>query len=125
MRRLSQRTFFWGSKVEVGQTTTGTPRVYLEHDSIFANTGLGIDLNGQAPANCASGPATGHPNDYAPCPIITGATFSQISGTACPGCTVEVFIADSPFDPSRHGEGKTYLGSTTAGTSNGAFPIWL
>ena len=52
-------------------------------------------------------------------PVITGITFGsiQITGTACPLCTVELFT-NSDAD----GEGETYAGSTTA-DGNGDFTL--
>jgi hypothetical protein len=52
-------------------------------------------------------------------PVITGITFGsiQITGTACPFCTVELFT-NSDAD----GEGETYAGSATA-DGNGGFTL--
>ena len=43
---------------------------------------------------------------------MTAASKTSLSGTACPYCLVEVFVAEP--DPSGAGEGKTYLTSVTA-----------
>ncbi|OGO10518.1 MAG: hypothetical protein A2Y93_13555 [Chloroflexi bacterium RBG_13_68_17] len=51
--------------------------------------------------------------DIAP-PILTAATRTSASGTACAGCIVEVFRAEP--DPSGSGEGRDFLVSVTAGT---------
>ncbi len=51
-------------------------------------------------------------------PVITKASRTSASGTTCPGCVVEIFVA-AP-DAYGAGEGKTYLASTTA-DSNGDF----
>jgi hypothetical protein len=40
-----------------------------------------------------------------------------VSGTACAGCTVEVYIASNEADDLGHGEGMLYLGSATAGST--------
>jgi hypothetical protein len=40
-----------------------------------------------------------------------------VRGTACAGCTVEVYIASNEADDQGHGEGTIYLGSATADRS--------
>jgi hypothetical protein len=86
------------------------------------NGGLGIDLAPQGTVNCA--PGGPGPNDYTPCPIIAGATGSVVAGTACAGCTVEVYRASNDPDDQGHGEGQTLLGSVTAGPT-GAWTLSL
>jgi hypothetical protein len=57
-------------------------------------------------------------------PEITSASSTNVSGTACAGCTVELFIADQ--DPSGHGEGRTYIDSATADASgNFSIPVFF
>jgi len=73
----------------------------LTQNSIFENTGLGIELAGGA-----------HNGILAPVissTVAAGASVT-ISGAACPGCVVEVFS-----NPTGDGEGQVYLGSATAG----------
>jgi hypothetical protein len=91
----------------------------VTRNSIFANNRLGIDLDplGQPNPNDA-GDADGGPNERLNFPEIQTATTSSVTGTACGGCTVEIFVADA--GAGAHGEGKTFVGSATAGTS-GAF----
>lgn len=100
---------------------SGTPHVAISQNSIYGNGGhavcggrggLGIDLAPQGVVNCSTWQPG--PNDYTLCPVIQTATTSQVSGTACAGCTVEVFIATNDSDDQSQGEGKTYLGSTMA-----------
>jgi uncharacterized repeat protein (TIGR01451 family) len=107
-------------------------------NSIFGNAGLGIDFG--------SGPTTNHPwppgvtagsgpNDYQNYPILNSAVSSgkvtTIQGTlnAAPNSTFVVqFFSNSTEDPSGHGEGQTYLGSTTVttdSTSNASFAAVL
>jgi hypothetical protein len=50
------------------------------------------------------------------------ASPQEVSGTACGGCAVEVFLADS--GANAYGEGKTFLASTTAG-GDGRFTVAL
>jgi hypothetical protein len=63
-------------------------------NSIHSNGGLGID-------NVAGG------NLELSSPVITAVSVAQVSGTACPGCTVEVFSDDED-------EGRIFEGSTVA-----------
>jgi CSLREA domain-containing protein len=77
----------------------------ISRNSIYDNVDLGIDL-GDDGVTCA-GEGDG-PNDLIHCPVITSATTTLVSGTACLECTVEVFIADP--DPSGYGEGRTFVG---------------
>jgi CSLREA domain-containing protein len=97
----------------VGVWVTGTNTQANTHfdtitrNSIFSNNGLGIRID--APAN-----------DSISAPGIAGATTSAVTGSACAGCTVEVFVAQP--DPSGAGEGKTLVGSGTA-SSSGDFTV--
>jgi CSLREA domain-containing protein len=80
----------------------------MTENSIYDNGGLGIHF-ADAEINGGIRP-----------PEITSASYTQASGTACHRCTVEVFVAEP--DPSGFGEGRTYLGSTIAGT-DGRFSL--
>jgi hypothetical protein len=104
-----------GVLVAYTPTSSGTgalPHVLITRNTISANSGLGIDLAPEHVVNCASTPPG--PNDYVPCPIITSVTASQARGTACAGCTVEVYVASNEADDLGSGEGAHYLGSATA-----------
>ncbi len=70
----------------------------ISHNAIFANGGLGINLT------------NGSNHDIAP-PIILSAPSGpgDVTGTACPGCTVEVFVNEVD-----DGEGMGYWGSAVA-----------
>ena len=85
----------------------------ISHNSIYDNTGLGIDL-GDDGVTCDS-PNEAGPNDFIPCPVINSATASLVSGTACTECTVEVFVADP--DPLGYGEGRTFVGAAATDES--------
>lgn len=102
--------------VLVGNSSTDGTHVAIQDNSIFVNGGLGIDLAPVDTVNC-SGPTPGAPNDYTPCPIIQTATPTQIGGTACIGCLVEVYIATNENDDQGHGEGQTFIGSVTSDSS--------
>jgi hypothetical protein len=104
-----------GVLVTYTPTSSGTgaiPHALITRNTIGANSGLGIDLTPEHIVNCASTPPG--PNDYLPCPVITSATASEVRGTACAGCTVEVYVASNEADDLGHGEGAHYLGSATA-----------
>jgi PKD repeat protein len=109
---------------------SGSVRNRLSENSIHDNTGLGIDLAplGQVNQNDA-GDADSGPNTLLNWPVLTGATNLTVSGTACSGCTVEVFQADSSAtldgaSQTSYGEGQTFLSSTTAGP-DGSFVATL
>jgi parallel beta-helix repeat protein len=81
-----------GIGVYVGSSAYNT----IRRNSIYSNEGQGILLDGG--------------NYLLPAPVILTVTETTVSGTACPGCTVEVFSDDED-------EGRVYEGSTVA---NGA-----
>jgi len=84
----------------------------VTQNSFYANGGLAIDI-GPSGANttqqCA-GPSS--PQQCVALPVLRELTPSAVSGQACPGCAVEVFIADDSLD--NNGEGKTFIGAATA-----------
>jgi hypothetical protein len=100
-----------GVLVGPGSLTFGN-HVAINCNSIFANIGLGSDLTPQGTVNCTTPPPG--PNDYTQCPVILSAKTSQVSGTACANCTIEIYIATNEGNDLGHGEGKTFLGSATA-----------
>ncbi len=109
----------------------------ISQNAIFSNGGLGIDLgNDGVTVNDACDSDSG-PNDLQNFPILTSATSvggsTTIQGTlnSAPSTayTIEFFSNDA-CDPSGFGEGKTFLGSTTATTDiscnssfNAMFPV--
>ena len=84
-----------GVRIDRSETTGNT----ITQNSIFSNDEQGIDLLG------ANGDITA--------PVIFATTQGSVNimGTACAGCTVEVF-ENSDTD----GEGETYVGGATANT---------
>ncbi len=90
-----------GVGVYGGSTISNT----ITQNSIFSNT-MGIRLVDGANGNIAA-------------PVIVTTTVGSVNvvGTACPGCTVEVFE-----NGDTDGEGETYVGDTTANAS-GAFTL--
>ncbi|MCP4419062.1 MAG: hypothetical protein GY805_20795, partial [Chloroflexi bacterium] len=73
----------------------------ITQNSIYSNTGKGIELwtNG---------------NTELSAPTISQTTCQQVDGTACAGCTVEIFSDSSD-------EGHAYEGETTAHATTGVF----
>src|SRR5207253_5179751 len=101
---------------------TGTGNSILGN-SIFSNTGLGIDLSpaGVNPNDNCDGD-TG-PNDKQNFPVITSATAGAntatvqgtLNSTASTQFRIE-FFSNGSCDPSGNGQGRTFLGFTNATT---------
>lgn len=111
-----------GPGVEILNATT----TVIEANSIFANTGLGIDLGGDGVTPNDPGDADTGPNDLQNFPIVTraashgGQTF--ISGTlsSLPNTTFTIDLFTSPSaDPTGYGQGQKLLDEVTA-TTDGA-----
>jgi CSLREA domain-containing protein len=109
---------------------TGTGNSILSN-SIFSNTGLGIDLTPTGvTANDACDADTG-PNNLQNFPVLTlataGAVNTTIQGTlnSTASTTFRIeFFANTSCDASGNGEGKTFLGATnvtTDGSCNANF----
>jgi CSLREA domain-containing protein len=107
---------------EVGIRVEGSLSVRnrITDNSIFENSGLGIDLapisqvNQNDPGDGDSGP-----NTLLNWPVLSDATSTSVSGTACAGCRVEVFLADrqATLDASlqtSYGEGEALVATATA-----------
>ncbi len=114
---------------------TSTGNVILGN-SIFANTGLGIDLNNNGvTANDAGDVDTGA-NNLQNFPVLTSATVisstqvnivGSLNSTANSQFRIE-FFGNTAADGTGHGEGQTYLGFvnvTTNGSGNAAFNTTL
>jgi len=102
----------------------------MRGNSIFNNTGLGIDLNNDGVTPNHVGFLAG-PNDFQNYPVITNAhgyaATTVVAGTlnslANQTYFIDVYRSPAP-DPSGYGQGKFYLGSvnvTTDGSGNGSF----
>jgi CSLREA domain-containing protein len=107
--------------VAVGNNTRGNR---FSGNSIFQNGILGIDLlDDKFPTLGISGGGVG-PNRLALRPTLTKVqmrgALANITGTASPNSTIELFVADSP---SGFGSGKTYCTTVTADGS-GAFKFF-
>jgi len=108
-------------------------------NSIFSNSGLGIDLgfNGVT-ANDSNDGDTG-PNNLQNFPVITGtistsnSTTIQGSLNSSPNTTFQIdFYSNSAVDPLGHGEGAQFFGTTSINTDgngnatiNVSFPVSL
>ncbi len=90
----------------------------ITQNSIYNNGLLGIDLFPVGVTKNDSGDADTGPNENLNFPWLKSATPQQVTGTACGGCIVEIFIADSGV--SVYGEGQTFVGSAVA-DGNGSF----
>ncbi len=97
--------------------------------NVMLGNGGEIELfSDQSLTSCVDGPVLGGTNDGAACPIITGETTSGgdvtgINGTACSGCTVDVYTASNGFsdvgntlNTFMQGGAQVYLGTVTAGS---------
>ena len=85
-------------------------------NSIYGNQGFGIDLEplGQVNPNDAGDSDSGV-NGLLNYPTYTTTNAAVVNGTACAGCTVEVFLADHAS--GSFGQGQTYLTSAVADAS--------
>jgi len=108
-----------------GTTVTG--------NEIYANAGLGIDISAEGIGLGTVNPndpgdVDGGPNGRLNFPVLTEGSPTLVKGTACGGCLVEIFEADSTdTDPdlrTSYGEGRTFLASSTA-EEDGDFTITL
>jgi hypothetical protein len=110
----------------------GTDYITITRNSIYNSSWLGIDLGptlGVTPND--SGDADTGSNEELNWPVLTAATPTQVTGTACADsvvpkpCTVEVFIAEQKTTDKgagNYGQGKTFVGSG-ATNSNGSFAV--
>ncbi|MDP1835614.1 MAG: Ig-like domain-containing protein, partial [Chlamydiales bacterium] len=107
--------------------------ISIRGNSIYNNSGLGIDLNPIGVAVNDTGDSDSGANGLQNYPIITSAIPSggnvTVSGTlnSTANATFNVDIyASTAADPSGFGEGQVYVGSTTVttnGSGNGAFSL--
>jgi len=103
-------------------------------NSIYSNTGLGIDLNrdGVTANDALPGDADTGPNNLQNFPTIvaavTSATSSQTRGTfnSTPNSNFTIFVYSSPTaDPSGNGEGQKFLGATSVVTDGNGDGTWI
>lgn len=106
--------------------TTSALRHQITRNSIYANGGLGIDLNDDGPDTNDSGDPDSGPNDEQNYPVIDSAIanagnitiYGKLNSLPGQNFTVE-FYSNDVVDGTGYGEGKTYLGSAS-GLTNGS-----
>ena len=134
---------FTSSGSTVGGTVAGSANVIadngkagvgvlatVKHDAIYgnaiyANTGLGIDLNEDGVTANALGGIHAGANQGLNSPVlaipVSSSTGTVISGilSSAPSKTFRVeFFANASADPTGYGQGRTYLGSISVSTNN-------
>jgi BACON domain-containing protein/S-layer family protein len=107
------------SGVQIENAGTGNS---ARGNSIFSNTGLGIDLGGAGVTQNDADDGDSGANNLQNFPTLTSALLgcgTTVSGTlnSTPNTTFDIdFFANPSCDPTCHGEGKTFLGSTSTVT---------
>jgi parallel beta-helix repeat protein len=108
------------SSLSSGVWVIGT-HVQIEGNSIYSNSGLGIDLGGSGTPVLNDSQGHTGPNNFQDFPLLNSATSSStstfVSGTfseaAEPNQSLSLdFYANSTEDPSGFGQGQVYLGCT-------------
>ena len=84
------------------------------------NGGLGIDIEPVGVNANDTGDSDTGANDKLNFPVVDSASTGHVTGTACPSCTVELYVADAGGDPN--GEGRQLVSTVTA-DSHGSFAI--
>lgn len=106
----------------------------LLRNSIFNNSGLGIDLGANGPTANDPMDSDGGPNNLQNYPILSDVRSAngittiegQLSSVPLNTYRLEFFLSDTA-DPSGYGEGRTYLGSTLIAlndTGVGSFAVF-
>ncbi len=113
--------------VVAGAGTTGDA---IRGNSIFSNTGLGIDLGGSGVIIPNDSQGHSGPDDFADFPVIQSVTSGPstvVSGTlqSTPS-TIEYldFYANTTPNASGHGDAQVYLGSETVTTDSTGLAQW-
>jgi trimeric autotransporter adhesin len=114
-----------GDGIEVTSTAAGP--VEIHHNRFYQNGGLAIDLNADGVTPNDASDADDGPNDLQNYPVLT---FARLNGDTL---TVEGYL-DAPEDiyrldfyfvdlpdPSRHGEGETYIANVELDSPGGTF----
>ncbi|MDQ2999551.1 MAG: hypothetical protein M3R61_21165, partial [Chloroflexota bacterium] len=101
----------------VGVQLLSSARVHnrISQNAIYANTGLGIDLSPSGVNPNDSGDNDSGPNDLLNFPVLQQVSTAEVSGTACAGCTVEIFAADQAA--GSNGSGQRFVGAGLADAS--------
>ena len=94
----------------------------ITQNSIYANNGLGINIAPGGVNPNDPGDADTGPNQELNYPVLDTPSETEVTGTACANCVVEIFVADSAAGV--HGEGMTFIASGSAdGAGNFTIPI--
>jgi len=97
----------------------------ITRNSMYANGGFGIDIATDGVRGVTAndpGDLDNGSNNELNFPVLTQATETTVSGTACADCTIEVFVTDAGSDT--HGEGRRFIGADiTSGTGAFAVPV--
>jgi hypothetical protein len=109
-----------------GVAVTGDVGNPISRNSIFSNGGLGIDLGNNGVTPNDAGDADTGPNNLQNFPVLASVAFDGINvviggalnSAASTAFRVEFFSNES-CSPSGHGQGQTFLGSTTVTTDGG------
>ncbi len=127
---VAHKNIIMGNEIAYGRTQgiLGTSSMGLPYSNTFSQNSihhhraLGIDLEPAGVTLNDPGDADVGPNTLLNFPVLQSANLNTAEGDACPGCTVEVFIADS--GKGAFGEGMTFVGSGNADAS-GHFSVAL
>jgi hypothetical protein len=86
--------------------------VEIRENFITKSGGLGIDVSPGAVSDCQV--FTHYTSRPVPCPVIKKVSARKVSGTACKGCLVDLYVASPGGGDNGFGEAKSYLGSVVA-----------
>jgi uncharacterized repeat protein (TIGR01451 family)/CSLREA domain-containing protein len=107
----------------VGMSVQGGNGQEMGGNAVYANSGLGIDLDPSGVASNDAGDGDAGPNGLQNYPVVTlaapslGGTDVQGTLNSTPSTTFDVEAFSSPScDPSGNGEGQTYLGTFQVAT---------
>ncbi|WP_436794063.1 putative Ig domain-containing protein [Actinospongicola halichondriae] len=92
----------------------------ITDNSFYGNGGLAIDIEPVGPNPNDPGDADEGVHNLLNFPEITAFVPGHLEGTACIGCSVEVYIADASTDS--HGEGRQRIAAITTG-AEGEFSL--
>lgn len=105
----------------LGTSSMGFPESNtFSQNSIHNHRRLGIDLEPTGVTMNDPGDTDVGPNTLLNFPVLQSANVNTAEGNACPGCTVEVFLADA--GKGAFGEGVTFVGSANT-DSSGFFSV--
>lgn len=122
-----------------GISITNGVGITIRGNSIFSNNGLGIDLGGNGVTANDSSDGDSGPNVLQNFPVLTtvmstsNSTTIQGSLNSVPNTTFQIdFYSNAAVDPSGHGEGAQFFGTTPVTTNgngdatiNATFPVAL